>query len=74
MNTISVSYAVVWQIDFAPEYKWSNCGKCFNSKTGKQIKQVYKSRCIGYNVRGKFYSLTRLRKHLVKIKEINCPF
>lgn len=38
MNTISISYAVVWQIDFAPEYKWSKCGKCFNSKTGSVLK------------------------------------
>lgn len=74
MNTLSISYAVVWQIDFAPEYRWSKCGKCFNIKTGRQLKQVYKSRCIGYNIRGKFYSLTKLRNHLVKVEDINCPF
>lgn len=42
MNSISIDYAVYWQIDFAPEYKWTRCGKCFNCKTGRQIKQVYK--------------------------------
>jgi len=74
MNSLSIDYAVVWELNFATEYKWSRCGKCFNSKTGRVLKQVYKSRCIGYNIRGKFYSLTKLRKHLIKIKDVECPF
>ena len=74
MNSISINYAVYWELDFSTEYKWTKCGKCFNFKTGRQIKQVYKSRCIGYNIKGKFYSLTKLRNHLVKIKNHDCPF
>lgn len=32
MKTISISYALVWQIQDAKEHKWSKCGKCFNTK------------------------------------------
>jgi hypothetical protein len=39
-----------------------------------ELKQVLKNACIGYNIRGKFYSLTKLRKHLVKPKQIDLPF
>jgi len=74
MNRVSISYAIYWELDFAPEYKWTKCGKCFNSQTGKQIKQVYKNRCIGYNIRSKFVSLTRLREHLKKIEKEHIPF
>ncbi|MFA5719983.1 MAG: hypothetical protein WC939_02855 [Acholeplasmataceae bacterium] len=74
MKTISISYALVWQIQDAKEYKWSKCGKCFNTKTNKELKQVYNSRCLGYNIKGKFRSLKQIRKQLVKIEEVECPF
>ena len=41
MNCISITYTLILELDFAPNYKWTKCGKCFNSKTTKQIKQVY---------------------------------
>tara|TARA_R110000744_G_scaffold304316_1_gene412847 strand:+ start:46 stop:270 length:225 start_codon:yes stop_codon:yes gene_type:complete len=74
MNYISISYAVLYELDFATEYKFTKTKECFNGKTGRKIKQVYKNRCIGYNIRGKFYSLTRLKKHLVKPKKVDLPF
>ena len=74
MNCISISYTLIWELDFAPNYKWSKCGKCFNSKTNKQIKQVYNNGSIGYNINGSFKSLNYLRKHLVKIKIVKLPF
>lgn len=74
MNRISVNYAYFYEIDFASEYVFTKCKKCFNLKTGREIKQVLNSRCIGYNIRGKFYSLTKLKKHLVKPKEVKTPF
>ncbi len=74
MNSISINYALLYQIAFAPEYQWSKCGKCFNTKTGRKIKQVYNSRCLGYNIRGKFYSLKKLRTQLELIKTIKTPF
>jgi hypothetical protein len=74
MSSMSVSYTLVFELNFAPNYKWTKCGKCFNTKTSRQIKQTYNSGCLGYNIQGKFKSLKYLRKNLVKIKTINCPF
>lgn len=74
MNTFSKTYTLKYQLDFAPNYKWTECKKCFNQKTGRQIKQTYVSGSIGYCINGKFYSLKKLRTHLVKIKEEDCPF
>lgn len=74
MNTISITYTNIYEIDFAPEYKFTKCKKLFNNKTGRNIKQVYNNGCIGYSIRGKFYSLTRLRSHLRKIEKSICPF
>ena len=75
MNTITVTYTLYWQLKNYPEYQFTKCKKCFNVKTGNQIKQVNQSSCIGYNIRGKFRSLTSLRNTLVKIeKEKLLPF
>jgi len=74
MDRISESYTLVWELDFAPEYKWTKCGKCFNTKTGKKLKQSYNKGSIGYNIHSKFVSLTRLRGHLRKIEEKEIPF
>lgn len=39
METISINYAIKWEIDFAPHYKFTKCGKLVNTKTGKLIKK-----------------------------------
>lgn len=67
MNSISVKYTLVWQLTFANEYKFTKCGKCFNTKRNTQLKQCYNSGSIGYNIRGKFCSLKHLRSKLEKI-------
>lgn len=72
--TISNSYVLKWELKNYPKYKWSECGKCFNVKTGRQIKQVLNGRSIGYCINGKFKSLTTLRKELVEIQKVDCPF
>jgi len=74
MNTISITYTVQFEVDFAPNYKFTKKKECFNAKTGRRIRQVYKGGSIGYNIKGKFYSLKRLRKHLQKPKQVDCPF
>ena len=62
MQAITVTYTLVWVLDFAEEY-----GKCFNRKRGKELKQVLQGGSIGYNIRSKFYTISRLKKHLVKL-------
>jgi hypothetical protein len=68
MNYISITYTLIYHLSFATNYQWTKDGKCFNVKTGKQIKQVYNSGCIGYSICGKFYSLKYLKTKLEKIK------
>ena len=74
MYSFSITYTCKYELSFAPQYKWSTCGKCYNSKTGRLIKQVVKGGSIGYVINGKFYTVSYLRKKLQKIKEINYPF
>ena len=74
MITITVHYTCKYQLSFAPQYKFTTCGLCYNSKSGRLIKQVLKSNCIGYIILGKFYSLTFLKTKLEKIKNSKLPF
>ena len=74
MNTITVTYTLKYQLKFSPNYQWTKDGKCFNIKTGRQLKQVYSNGSIGYCINGDFKSLSYLRKYLEKIKENYCPF
>jgi hypothetical protein len=69
MHTFTVTYTCRFQLSFAPNYKWSECGRCFNSKTGRMIKQVYRGGSIGYIINGKFRTLKYLRSKLETIKE-----
>ena len=74
MNTVTVTYGYNYILDFANEYKFTTCKKCINAKRGKQVKQVRVGGAIGYNIRSKFYSLTKLKKHLVKPIKETTPF
>lgn len=74
MHSFTVTYAIKYVIDFAPEYVFNKHKECYNLKTGRRIKKVMQGRSIGYNIKGKFYSLTRLRNHLQKPQNEECPF
>ncbi len=74
MDSISINYTLVWQLSYDNKYQWSKCGKCFNVKTGRELKKVYQSGCVGYNINSKFKSLTFLKKNLVKINKVKLPF
>ena len=72
---INIKNLVTHQLSFAPNYKFQitneinvfvEC-KCFNSKTNREIKQVYNNGSIGFNICGKFYSLKKLKAYLEKI-------
>lgn len=69
METISISYTIKYEIDFAPYYKFLSNNSCYNAKTGRLIKQTICGGSIGYVIKGKFYSLTYLRNHLIKPKK-----
>ena len=73
-NYISILYTYTYKLNFTDNYVFTNCKKCINIRTKKELKKTYKSGCIGYNINRKFYSLTELRKHLVKIQTIDYPF
>jgi hypothetical protein len=74
MQAITVTYTLILVLDFAEEYGFTQCGKCFNRKRGKELKQVLQGGSIGYNIRSKFYTLTRLKKHLIKLDTVLNPF
>ena len=57
MHTFSVTYTVLFQIDFETNYVFNEHRECFNLKSGRRIKKVTKNGMIGYNIKGKFYSL-----------------
>jgi hypothetical protein len=72
--TLSNTYVLKWQLKDNPQYKWTSCGKCINSKTGREIKKTICGRSIGYCIKGKFVSLNALRTQIEKINEVECPF
>lgn len=74
MNTISITYNLKWELDFAEEYKFDKAGRCFNTKRQREIKRTVNCRSVGYCIKGKFYTLSFLRNRLVKIKNIKLPF
>jgi hypothetical protein len=75
MLTLSIQYRCKYRIDFAPHYVFTLCGKCVNLRTNRLIKKVNKGGCIGYVISSKFYSLTKLKKHIEKIPTKNkLPF
>ena len=74
MATINVNYTCKYQLRFANNYWFTTCGLCYNTKRGKLINQVNNSSCIGYNINGKFYSLTFLHTQLELIPKQKTPF
>jgi hypothetical protein len=74
MDSISITYGLIWEVSFATQYRFTKCSKCINIKTGRIIKQSYCGGSIGYYILGKFYSLNNLRNNIRKIKEYDCPF
>ena len=45
-----------------------------NLQTRKILKQIIKGGSIGYVIKGKFYTLTKLKSSLVKIEKSQIPF
>ena len=73
MICISKTYNCKWQIKGMPEYQFAE-KKLFNVQRGKEIKKCLNGYTIGYNLRGKFYSLAAIKSMVEKVEEIQCPF
>jgi hypothetical protein len=71
---ITIKYPCKYRLKFAQNYVFYG-DKCFNTKTNREIKQVYNNGSIGYNINGKFKSVKFLKTQLEKIpiKQF-CPF
>lgn len=74
MNTVTITYTIKYELDLADNYKWLNNKQCYNSKTGRIIKQTMRGGSIGYVINGRFRSLKYLHDHLQKPKISELPF
>ena len=74
MHTFTITYTVKYELSTNTEYVWTKENICFNIKTGRIIKQVYKNGMIGYCIKGKFKSLKSIRPLLRKPIIDNYPF
>lgn len=67
---ISLTFTCKWTIKNNENYVFTeNPTMLVNLKTGKIINQISKGGSIGYIINSKFYTLTKLKSMLIKIKE-----
>lgn len=72
---IELQFKCKWTLDFDKDFVFlDKYNFLVNLKTKKILKQVTKGGSIGYVIKGKFYTLTKLRAHLVRIEKQRCPF
>ena len=72
---ITLNFTCKWTLNFDNDFVFiEKYNFLVNKKTGKILKQITKGGSIGYVIKGKFYSLTRLRQSLVRIQKCDCPF
>ena len=71
---ISVTYIAKWQIIGNSNYKWTECKKLINCKTGREIKRTIKGLQAGYWIGNTFVKLSELKSKIELIKEEKCPF
>lgn len=70
----SNKYVLKYQLKESHQYKFTEEGICINTKTGNIIKKVINGRSLGYCINGKFKSVNTLRKQIIKIQKVKCPF
>ena len=75
MTSVSTNYSTYFRLKDNQKYDFTKCGLCCNVLTGRKIKKVAtKSGCKGFNIKGKFNSLTSIKPKLEKIPKAKCPF
>ena len=71
---VTINYDLKWQLKTAPNYQFTDDGICINVLRGKVVRKVVVSGTKVYCINGKFKSVLQLRKELIKIEKIICPF
>jgi hypothetical protein len=72
---IELQFTCKWTLDFDNDFVFvERFNFLVNLKTGKILKQITKGGSIGYVIKGKFYTLKKLKGHLIKIEKKDCPF
>jgi len=72
---IQVTYVAKWQLKDNPHYKWTDCKKLINCKTGNEIKRTIKGLQAGYWIGKNFIKLSEMKSQIELIpKEEYCPF
>ena len=72
---ISLNFSCKYCLDFDTDFVFiEKYNFLINLKSSRILKQVIKGGSIGYVIKGKFYSLTKLRQSLVRIEKSDCPF
>lgn len=73
MISITNTYDCKYQIKGMPEYQFAK-KKLFNMQRGKEIKKVLNGYTVGYNLRGKFYSMQKIKTMIEPVEKFICPF
>ena len=72
---ITLVFSCKWMLDFDSDFVFvEHHNFLVNKKSGKILKQITKGGSIGYVLKGKFYTLAKLKMHLVKITKSTIPF
>ena len=75
---LQVKLTAKWELKEFPHYKWTECKRLVNAKTGRIVKKTTNGRGskAGYYINRKFVKIEDLiaKKSLQKIKESRIPF
>lgn len=71
---IQVTYIAKWEHKVFNWYKWTECKKLINCKTGKEINKTMKGTNAGYYINRTFVSLAEIKNQIQVIKKENLPF
>ena len=75
MLEFTTKHIAKYRLKNANNYVFSTDKICYNTKTGRVIKQIMKGSTIGYIIDSKFKSLATLKVELELIpKKQYCPF
>jgi len=74
MNTITEHYSLKWQVKTKPHYKVTNCGKVYNTRTGRRIKKCLNGGSVGFWIASEWWPIDKVRQSLEKIRKETCPF